>query len=333
MSKKKIILLIAAPLVLFYVSLFVGRSPIDPLTVAGILLSKIFPITPDWSATAETIVMQFRLPRSIMAMCVGAGLSISGAAFQGMFRNPLVSTDVLGVSAASGFGAALALLISANMLQLQLLSFVFGLAGVALTYFLARVYKTVPVLMLVLSGIVVSAFFSALVAGVKFTVDAESRLPSVTFWLMGSFSRASLGNLVPVVIAIGLCVTILMLVRWQLNILSMGDDEAHSLGIRTELLKGIIIACTTLITASSVSICGLVGWVGLVIPHAGRALVGPDHKKLFPVTLAIGAAYMLIIDILARTLTDQELPIGILTALIGAPCFAYLLRRTKGGWK
>jgi iron complex transport system permease protein len=327
------LVLITLPLALFYVSLFLGRYALEPLTVMRILLSKVFPIHPDWAPTAETIVMQIRLPRAILAACVGAGLSISGAAYQGMFRNPLVSTDILGVSSSAGFGAALAILISGNNLEIQLFSFVFGLAGVALTYLISRVYKTTPVLMLVLSGVVVAAFFSALISGVKYIADPDNKLPAVTYWLLGSFSETSYRKLATVVPLILLGTAGLLLVRWRLNVLAMGEEEARSLGVKAELLKGIIIVCTTLITAAAVSVSGLVGWVGLVIPHVGRMMVGPDHQTLLPATLAIGAAYLILIDTLARTMTAQEIPVGILTAVIGAPFFAYLLRRTKGGWK
>jgi iron complex transport system permease protein len=325
-------LLIAAPLALLYVSLFVGRYPVAPRDVAHILASLVFPVAADWPKSAQTIVLQIRLPRAILALCVGAGLSISGAAYQGMFRNPLVSTDILGVTAAAGFGAAVALLSSANAVQLQLMAFGFGLCGVALTYLLARVYRTTPVLMLVLSGIVVAAFFSALLAGVKYVADPESRLPAITYWLLGSLNAASSKSLAMSLPPIAAGSVGLLLVRWRLNLLAMGDEEARALGVRTEWLKGHIIVCTTLITAAAVSVCGMIGWVGLVIPHVGRMLVGPDHRVLLPAALSIGATYMLFIDDMARTASAGEIPLGILTAVIGAPFFAYLLRRTQGLW-
>ena len=326
------VLLIVVPPALLYASLFVGRFAVSPIDVARILLAQIFPIAPDWPKSVETIVLQIRLPRAIMAMCVGAGLSISGAAYQGMFRNPLVSTDILGVTAASGFGAAVALLLSASALGLQLTAFAFGLAGVALTYRLARIYQTTPVLMLVLSGVVVAAFFSALLSGAKYVADPESRLPAITYWLLGSLNAASIKGLAMALPPIILGSLGLLLVRWKLNVLAMGDEEARSLGVETERLKGIVIVCTTLITAASVSVCGMVGWVGLVIPHVGRMLVGPDHRLLLPATLSIGASYLLFIDDIARTATAGEIPLGILTAIIGAPFFAYLLRRTSATW-
>jgi len=324
--------MLIVPLGLLYASLFVGRFPVSPLQVAHILFAQIVPSTPDWPRSVETIVLEIRLPRAILAMLVGAGLSISGAAYQGMFRNPLVSTDILGVTAAAGFGAAIALLLSRGAAELQLIAFAFGLVGVGLTYLLARVYKTTPALMLVLSGIVVAAFFSALLSGAKYIADPESKLPAITYWLLGSLNAASLRSLAVALPPIFAGCIGLLLVRWKLNILAMGDEEARALGVRTEWLKGIVIVCTTLITASAVSVCGMVGWVGLVIPHVGRMLVGPDHRYLLPATLSIGAAYLLFIDDVARSLTATEIPLGILTAVVGAPFFAYLLRRTRGAW-
>jgi iron complex transport system permease protein len=320
-------------LLLLFISLFVGRLPVGPGDVARILAAQVFPIARSWPESVETIVIQIRLPRALMAMCVGAGLSISGAAFQGMFRNPLVSPDVLGVSAASGFGAALAILLSRSALELQLIAFGFGLLGVAMTYMLARVYRSTPVLMLVLSGVVVGAFFSALLSGAKYVADPESKLPAITYWLLGSFNAATLGSLIAVVPAIGAGTIGLLLVSWKLNLLSMGDEEARALGVRTERLKSAVVVCTTLITAAAVSTCGVIGWVGLVVPHVARTIAGPDHRRLLPVALSVGASYLLVIDGVARTAAPVEIPIGILTAILGAPYFAYLLRRTSGMWQ
>jgi iron complex transport system permease protein len=324
--------MILLPLATLYASLLVGRFTVTPSDVAHVLWAQFFPIEHDWPESVEGIVLQIRLPRAILAMFVGAGLAISGAAFQGMFRNPLVSTDILGVTAASGFGAALALLLSRGAIEVQLFAFAFGLAGVGLTYVLGRVYRSTPMLMLVLSGVVVAAFFSALLSGAKYVADPESKLPAITYWLLGSFNGATANRLAlalpPIIVgSIGL-----MSVRWRINVLSMGDEEARSLGVRTEWLKGAIILYTTLITAAAVAVCGIIGWVGLVIPHVGRMLVGPDHRALLPATLSIGATYLLCIDDVARTASAGEIPIGILTALIGAPFFAFLLRKTRGAW-
>jgi iron complex transport system permease protein len=281
----------------------------------------------------ETVIFQVRLPRVLLAMFVGAGLSISGASFQGMFQNPLVSPGILGVSAGAGFGAALAILLSGNDAVIQISAFGFAILAVALTYRISRVYKTTPVLMLVLSGVVVGALFLALIGLIKYVADPYEKLPAITFWLMGSLSDASVKHLTTVVPPIVAGSIGLLLVRWRMNILSMGDEEARSLGINTELLKRFIIICATVVTAAAVCVSGMIGWVGLVIPHVARMIVGPDHKVLLPASLSLGAGYLLVIDNIARTATSAEIPLGILTAIIGAPFFAYLLRKTRGrGW-
>jgi iron complex transport system permease protein len=325
--------MILVPLAALYVSLLVGRFYVPAGAVVRILSSHFLPVSPNWPASMETIVLQIRLPRAVMAMFVGAGLSISGAAYQGMFRNPLVSPDILGVAAASGFGAALALLCSSGAAGVELTAFLFGILGVGLTYFLARTYRSTPVLMLVLSGIVVAAFFSALLSGTKYVADPDSKLPAITYWLLGSLNGTSAQSLAMALPPIVLGGVGLMMVRWRLNVLSLGDEEAGSLGIRTDRLKAVIIACTTLITAAAVSVCGIVGWVGLVIPHLARMWVGPDHRRLLPAACSIGATYLLLIDDAARTASAGEIPLGILTAVVGAPFFAYLLRKTQGAWQ
>ena len=332
MSKKKIALLIIVPLAIFFFSLFFGRYTVPPLTVIKILIDQIIPINHTWSGTEETVVLVVRLPRALLAMLIGAGLSISGASFQGMFRNPLVSTDILGVTAGAGFGACLAILVSGNEAIIRICAFAFGVLAVALAYTISRVYKTTPVLMLVLSGMVVSAFFVALISLTKFAADPYTKLPTITFWLMGSLATASTSDIISGGIPIVLGSIVLILVSWRINVLSMGDEEARALGVNTEFLKGIVIVCATIISVSAVCVAGIIGWVGLVVPHIGRMLVGPDHRKLLPACLSIGACYMLIIDDIARTVIASEIPLGILTAIIGAPFFAYLLRRSKGGW-
>ncbi len=332
-SGVRIFFLILIPLGLFLISLFIGRYPLSPgdimKALGEVLLFRGFNVP----KTVYTILFKIRFPRTMTAMLIGAALSVSGASFQGMFRNPLVSPDVLGVSSAAGFGAALAILASGNAAVIQIAAFAFGITGVILTYGISRIYKSTPVLMLVLSGVVVSAFFSALISATKFMADPYEKLPAITFWLMGSLSGTTMEDMLAVLPAIATGLTGLMLVRWRLNVLVMGDEEARSLGIRTEILKGIIIFCATIVTAASVCVSGMVGWVGLVIPHVGRMLVGPDHKVLLPSSAVLGASYLLIIDTVARTAISSEIPLGILTAVIGAPFFAYLIRKTKGGWR
>jgi iron complex transport system permease protein len=317
---------------MFFVSLMLGRYPIAPETVAQVLLSTVFHLEPSWPDATADVLFQIRLPRVLLAMLIGAGLAISGASFQGMFQNPLVSPDILGVTSGAGFGAALGILLFGNMAAIQLSALLFGILAVALAYFISRVYRSTPTLMLVLSGVVVGAIFSALISLIKYVADPYQKLPAIVFWLMGSLSAASTSDLIAAAPPILLGSLGLLLVRWRINILSLGDEEARSLGVRTDLLKGIIIACATLVTAVGVSVSGIIGWVGLVIPHVGRMLVGPDHRVLLPASVALGAGYLVLIDDLARTITTAEIPLGILTALVGAPFFAYLLRRTKGRW-
>ncbi len=326
-----LIFLFVLPIGLACLSFFLGRYPISPATLVRVLASRVLPIQPDWPNTVETVIFNIRLPRIIMALCIGGGLAISGAAFQGMFQNPLVSPDILGVTAGAGFGAALGILLSGNAATVQLFALSFGVLAVVLSYLISRVYKTTPTLMLVLAGIVVGAIFSALLSLVKYVADPHQKLPAIVFWLMGSLAAISAQDVVTAAPPMLAGMVGLLLARWRINLLSMGDEEARALGVKTEQLKGIIILCCTAITASAVSVCGIIGWVGLVIPHIGRMLVGPDHKVLLPASLAIGAAYLIVIDDLARSMISAEIPLGILTAIVGAPFFAFLLRRTRGG--
>lgn len=333
-SALKWTLMVALPICLFIVSLFLGRYSVPPEQVICILGQKLFglPINTFWTDTVETVVIRVRLPRAIMAALVGAGLSMSGASFQGMFQNPLVSPFILGVSAGASFGAAVGLILELPAIGIQGLSFLFGLTAVAITYSMAHIYKVTPILMLVLSGMVVSAFFQAMLSLIKFIADDEEKLPAITFWLMGSLGSVSLQDLAIATIPIIISMAGLYLVRWKLNVLSMGERESRALGVNNELFKALIIVCTTIISSTAVAFCGIIGWVGQVIPHFCRMIVGPDHRVLIPATMLIGAGYLIMIDNLCRLLTATEIPLGILTAVIGAPVFAYLLRKTKGGW-
>lgn len=314
------------------ISLMVGRFEVPPFDVMAAVFSGIVPC-PDLSPTVKSVIVDVRLPRVLAVIIVGAALSVAGAAFQGLFRNPLVSPDILGVSAGAGFGAALALLLTENIFITQLFAFLLGIFAVGLAYLISRVYKVSSTLTLVLAGIVVAALFQALTSLVKYVADPLNKLPAIVFWLMGSFNHISNSDLLvagPLLLG-GLL--ILYLIRWRINVLSMGDEDARALGVDIKQQKAIIIVSATVISAAAVSICGIVGWIGLVIPHVGRLLVGPDHKLLIPIVALVGASYLLIVDTVARTSTVTEIPIGIITALVGAPVFAYLLRRTQTGWK
>ncbi|MDD3294012.1 MAG: iron ABC transporter permease [Geobacteraceae bacterium] len=326
------ILLAAILIIICITALMLGQLRIPPMTILKIFASRVFPIEPTWEPTLESVLFDVRLPRLLAGLLVGAGLSISGAAFQGLFRNPLVSPHILGVSAGAGLGAALAILFFSSILAIQVLSFTFGLAAVLMTVGLARVYRTTPVLMLVLSGIIVGALFSACTSLLKYIADPLNNMPSIVFWLLGSLNNASNKDLAIVGPVILSGIIILLLIRWRINLLAMGEENARALGVDTGRLTALIIICSTMISAASVSISGIIGWIGLVIPHIGRLLVGPDNKLLLPVVALVGASYLITVDTIARTAMESEIPIGILTALVGAPIFAYLLKKSRPGW-
>lgn len=316
----------------FFLSFFIGRYQISPADVLRVLFSPILPLQSGDFEMEKSVILMMRLPRVLLTMLVGGGLAISGAAFQGLFRNPLVSPDILGVTAGASFGAVLGLLLFGKSSIIPLFAIPFGVISVFAAYTLSRSRKNTSRLLLVLAGIVVSSVFTALISLVKYVADPLDKLPAITYWLMGSFASASYSDLKLVSLPIIAGILILVLLRWRINILSLGDEEGKSLGQNTEGLKWLIIGAATIITASSVTVAGMIGWVGLVIPHMGRMIVGPDHKVLLPVTIFIGAAFLALIDIVARTATAAEIPIGILTAVIGAPFFAFLLKRSGGNW-
>ena len=314
------------------ISLMIGKIYIHPVTVVKIIGSNFFPVTPDWSPTVESIIMNVRLPRLAAGLLVGAGLSISGASFQGLFRNPLVSPHILGVASGAGFGAALGILLSDSLVVIQIAAFMSGMLAVIMAYLLSRVYHTSPVLMLVLAGIIVGSLFSALTSFLKYIADPMNRMPAIVFWLMGSLNNVTGRDLLFAGPVFVVCISVLLLIRWRINVLSMGEEDAKAMGVNTELTGAVIILCSTIITAAAVCISGIIGWIGLVIPHIGRLLVGPDHRHLLPVSLLVGAGYLVAVDTIARSIMVVEVPIGILTALIGAPFFAILLRKNRPGW-
>ena len=333
------------------IALFVGRYPIDPVTVVIILVAGImewignmiavitgvkvaffWSIQHTWPTAMNTVVWDVRLPRAMAVILAGSGLSVSGATYQGVFRNPLVSESILGVSAGAGVGAALAILMDQGNNIIQLSAFIFGLLAVGMTFAISRVYRSNPTLVLVLAGIIVGGLFSAIISLMKFVADPYSKLPDIVFWLMGSFSKASSANLLPLMPVFIIAMLIIVLLRWQLNVLSMGDEEARSLGIDTKRFRPIVIVCSTILTAAAVCIGGVIGWVGLIIPHISRMVVGPDHKDMIIASILLGGSYLLAVDTLCRTLTSVEIPISIITSILGAPIFLYLLYKTKKTW-
>lgn len=334
MNNKELVatpILIFLPIILFFASFLLGRYPIDPVEVVMTILSPIFPQL-EISGTVTSIVFDIRLPRIIAAFIVGACLAIAGAAFQGTFKNPLVSPDLLGVSDGAGFGAALAILFNGSNFLIQCGSFIFGIISVSITYLISKAYKAGGVLILVLSGVAISSFFSALISGAKFVADPTDKLPEITYWLMGSLSSISFEQLSMILIPIIIGLAILLFSRWHLNVLAMGDEEAQSLGINPDRFRFFIIIGCTLLTSAAVSISGIIGWVGLVVPHITRMLVGSDNRILLPASISIGGCFLLLMDNISRTLISIEIPIGILTAIIGVPVFLYLLRKGYSDW-
>lgn len=326
-----IVLLVFLPIILFFASFLIGRYPIDPVDVIKTILYPIFPQL-EVSQTITTIVFEIRLPRIIGALVVGAALAMAGSAFQGIFKNPLVSSDLLGVSNGAGFGAALAILLSGLNVVTQIFAFAFGLISVSVTYLISKSYKNGGILVLVLSGVAISAFFGALVSAVKFIADPDDKLPEIVYWLMGSLASITVDKLIMISVPIIIGVVILMLLRWRINLLSMGDEEAQALGLNPSRTRLIVIAACTLLTSAAVSVSGIIGWLGLVIPHMTRMIVGPDNKILIPASLSLGASFLLLIDNISRAVISIEIPIGILTAVIGVPIFLYLLRKGYSEW-
>lgn len=282
--------------------------------------------------TAYTVIFNVRLPRIILAAVVGAGLSCAGAAFQGLFSNPLATPDTLGVASGASFGAVLAMLIGGNMIGIQGMALIFGLISCLITFLIGRSSRRGSIVMIVLAGLVVSSVFEALVSLMKYVADPQDELPVITYWLMGSMSRANYKNLVMGIPFIVIGIIIIFALRWRLNILSFNEDEARSLGVNVKILRAAFILASSMITASCVSMCGHVGWVGLLVPHISRMMRGNNNCKVIPVSISLGAFFMIVMDTFARSATASEIPISILTAIIGAPVFIVLLKKTGGSW-
>ncbi len=321
-------------IVTFLVSFTIGRYGIAFNELLNIFLSRIIGLHKTWSDTAEIVLFNVRFPRVLAAMIIGAALSLSGATYQGLFKNPMVSPDLLGASAGSGFGAAIAILLSFNSIEVQVSAFLFGIGAVMLTYIISTIIgrNNNAILVLVLTGMVVSTLFSSFISMIKYVADPTNKLPAITFWLMGGLSSISSSEVIILGIVVFIGALPLYLIRWKLNVLSFGEEEAAALGINTFKVRILVIFCSTLMTASAVSISGMIGWVGLIVPHFARLLVGPNYKVLIPTSILIGSTYLLIVDDIARSLFSMEIPLGILTSLLGAPFFIFMLLKGKRGW-
>lgn len=311
------------------VALAVGRFPIAPADVLRVLLGRILPLGVRPDTTEQSVVLLLRMPRVLLGLLVGGGLSVAGAALQAVFRNPLVSPEIIGVSAGASFGGALALLFGLSSVFLVGGAFGFGLLALVLLFSLTLGRGGAPMLMVVLGGVITGSFFSALVSLVTYIADPYTTLPAIVFWLLGSVAGAGYPKVVIAAIPVLAGVAVMVALRWRINVMSLSDDEARSLGLRPGRLRWIILIAAALIVAGAVAVSGVISWVGLVIPHLVRMWLGPDHRILLPVSFLVGAAFLVGIDTIARTVTAGEIPLGVLTALIGAPAFFVVLRRNR----
>lgn len=313
----------------FLISLMLGRYPINPVEAAGMLAHLVVPFDPFWTSQQETLFFQVRLPRIALALLVGCSLAAAGAAYQGTFQNPLVSPDILGASQGAAFGAAVAILLGCTSLLISASAFFFSIAAVSLVLLIGSRARGNHLLIVVLAGVMASSLFSAGVSYTKLVADPSNELAAITYWLMGSLTGAKWGDMALAAAPIAVGLAALFALRWRINVLTMGDDEASTMGVNARRVRLLVILAATLVTAASVSVSGMIGWVGLVIPHFSRMVIGCDYRRLLPASMLMGAAFLLGVDDLARLMTTSEIPIGILTAFVGAPFFLYLITRRK----
>lgn len=316
-------------LALFLLSFVLGRYDVPLAQLLKILLSGIFPIEQTWTDNMAIAVLNVRLPRILLACLVGCALSAAGTGYQTVFQNPMAAPDILGASSGACFGAALAILTGQSSVTVTVYAFCASLLSVALVYLVGSRTRGSRVVNLLLAGIMVGSLFTAGTSYIKLVADPTNQLPQITYWLMGSLSgtRMKTVGFAAVCMAVGLIP--LLLLRWRMNLLTLSADEARAMGVHTDRLRLAVILSATVLTASAVSVSGMIGWVGLVIPHLSRRIVGNDCRWLLPMSMLFGAAFLLLVDNMARCLTAVEIPIGILTAFVGAPFFLYLM--IKGG--
>lgn len=326
--------LFCALIVCFVVSMTLGKYPVTLGEIPAVFSHLIFGTEANYAHAVETALYKVRLPRLLCCIFAGMALSVSGAAYQGVFRNPMVSPDLLGASSGAAFGACCAILVSSSTLTMHLVAFAFGVGAVALTYIVSSIIsrQTHSTITLVLTGMVVSALFNAGVSITKTLADTDDKLGEITFWLMGSMTHMRPDTILILIIPVLVGVIPLLLFSYRLNLLSFGDEEARTMGVNVKVMRLLFIFCATLATSASVAACGMVGWIGLVIPHFIRLLVGPDYHKLLPATAIAGGLFLMLVDNITRIFFQVEVSIGILTALIGAPVFLILLVQRREGW-
>ena len=326
----KMVCMIAAFVLIFCVSFFLGRYGLTPAELVSVFASKIFPGVESLVETqVESLIFNVRLPRILMAPLIGCCLAMAGVCYQGIFQNPMASPDFLGASSGAALGAALAIILDKNAATITSFAFVFGMGTVILVIFISQRMPGSRVTSMILAGVIISSLCSSGSSYLKLVADPDQQLPEITYWLMGTIAKTRLDDVWHALIPMLIGIIPLIFLSWKMNLLTLGDEEAQSMGINVNRVRVIVILCSTLITAASVSYCGTIGWVGLVIPHFARRVVGNNYNRLLPSTMLIGAAFMLLVDNIARTLLKTELPLGILTAIIGAPFFIYLVTRKE----
>ena len=319
----------SALLALFLLSFVVGRYGVPLGQVVRILLSGMLPLGQTWTDNMAIAVLNVRLPRILLACLVGCGLSAAGTGYQTVFQNPMAAPDILGASSGACFGAALAILTGQSAVMITVFAFLASLLSVALVYLVGNHTRGNRVVNLLLAGIMVGSLFSACTSYIKLVADPTNQLPQITYWLMGSLSGTRMGTVKFAAVCMAVGLVPLLLLRWRMNLLTLSPDEARAMGVHTDRLRLAVILSSTVLTAAAVSVSGMIGWVGLVIPHLSRRIVGSDCRRLMPMSCLFGAAFLLLVDNMARCLTATEIPIGILTAFVGAPFFIYLM--VKGG--
>ncbi len=321
----KIIIMIGLLIALMITAVCIGKYPVSPLETVKIIFCNVFSIESGYPLMTENVVLGLRLPRIFATVLVGASLSLSGCAYQGVFKNPLVSPDFLGVSGGACIGAALGIIFSLDFFYIQFLAFLGGIIAVAITMLIPILLKNKTNIILVLSGVIVGSAASSLLGFIKYIADPATELAAITYWTMGNFSYIKSGEILFAFPLIAICTIVLFAISWRIDILSLGENEAKTLGVNIVLIRNIAIICSTLLTAISVCLCGTIGWIGLVIPHFARLIVGANHSRLLPFSALIGGIFMLFIDTLTRTIGPEEMPVSILTGIIGAPFYIILL--------
>ena len=310
-------------------ALCIGRYPLEVIDVIRVVASRFVSVEPTWNPTIESVIFLVRVPRIIAAVLAGGALAASGSAFQSTFRNPLAAPELLGVFQGASVGAALAILFNYPNLVIQLFALTGGILAVVLTSGITKFFKSDSTAILVLAGVIVSGLLRSVLGMLKYVMDTETQLPSITYWELGSLAGMTMRKIYLIAPTMIVALVILLIMLWQLNLLSLGDNEARSLGVNVLFIRGLTVICATFLTSCAVCLAGTIAWIGLVIPHAGRALVGPDNIKLTPIVIFIGAIFLIVVDTIARSVTGLEIPLSILTGLIGAPIFIGLLLKQR----